>query len=181
MKSCESCSERVEIGKHHVKISQTRSAIGLAFVYLPILTLPFVIISACFTYIHLRLVGGRKVKTLFDFLPDRASHRYTLKTQIATSYTGSVSQSKLFWILNCTLYCPWSVALFEWHTYLVKVVENWWCPFAHQRKNEGHYNVGAIDQSFWHVDPKERVKLHQEDLNNLVWNQYASNEEDWQS
>ena len=174
MKACESCSDRVEIGAYHVKIGNARRSLGLTFVYLPILTLPFVIISACLTYIHLRLMGGRKVKSFFDFLPDRDSHRYTLKTQIATSYEGSTSQSKLFWILNCTWYCPWSVALFEWHTYLVKLVENWWCPFAHSRKNAGFYNVGSIDYSFWHVDPNEKVKLHEDDLNNPVWNQDAN-------
>jgi hypothetical protein len=39
------------------------------------------------------------------------------------SFKASTSQSKLFWILNCTWYCPYSVALFEWHAYMVKIVE----------------------------------------------------------
>jgi hypothetical protein len=82
-----------------------------------------------------------------------------------------MSQFKLFWILNCNWYCPYSVALFEWHTYLVKVVENWWCPFGHERKH--HYTAGAIDQSFWHIYPVEKDKLHEEDRNNPIFTEDA--------
>jgi hypothetical protein len=173
MKACESCSHRVEIGANHKKISILRRSIGLVFIYLPILTLPFVITSAYLSYYHLILVGGKNVKKWSDFMPERASHRYHLKNQITMggSFKTSLSQSKLFWILNCTWYCPVSVALFEWHAYLVKVVENWWCPFGHSKKDSGDYNEGAIDQSFWHIYPEERVKLDENDLNNPLWNQ----------
>ncbi len=170
MKACESCANRVEIGKHYRNQSVPKRAIGMILVYLPIATLPFVFLSAYLTYFHLRMMGAKNIKTLSDYLPDRKSHRYTLKNQITMegSFKASTSQSKLFWILNCTWYCPVSVALFEWHAYMVKVVENWWCPFGHEKK-EGYKN-GAIDQSFWHVYPEDRAKLEKEDLENPIWN-----------
>ena len=174
MKACESCNERVHIGCHHEKRPVVARAIGLVFIYLPILTLPFVILSAYLTYFSLRLVGAEDVKTWGDFLPNRASHRYDLKSQITMngSFKFSMAQSKLFWILNCTWYCPYSVGLFEWHAYMVKVVENWWCPFGHDRKNS--YNDGAIDQSFWHIYPEEKQKLHEEDKTNPIFTEDAA-------
>jgi len=169
MKACESCTDRVQIGCNHKKKSVLSRTIGLVFVYLPILTLPFVITSALLTYYSLKFVGAEDVKTLKDFLPDRASHRYDLKSQITMdgSFKLSAAQSKLYWILNCTWYCPYSVGLFEWHAYLVKVVENWWCPFNHSRKNS--YTDGAIDQSFWHIYPEDKAKLNEEDRNNPIF------------
>jgi hypothetical protein len=53
--------------------------------------------------------------------------------------------------------------------YLVMIVENWWCPFKHDRKEE--YLEGAIDQSFWHVDPEDCEKLHPDDRHNPIWNE----------
>lgn len=169
IKACESCADRVNIGCHHKQMPVISRAIGLLFIYLPILTLPFVITSAYLTYFSLKLVGAQNVKTWADFLPARASHRYDLKNQITMdgSFKFSMAQSKLFWILNCTWYCPVSVGLFEWHAYLVKVVENWWCPFTHSRKNS--YTDGAIDQSFWHIYPEEKAKLNEEDKNNPIF------------
>ena len=169
MKACESCHERVNIGCNHQKRSVMSRALGLLLVYLPILTLPFVITSAYLTYFSLRFVGADNVKKWSDFIPERHSYRYHLQNQITmkASFKLSMSQSRLFWILNCTWYCPYSVALFEWHTYLVKVVENWWCPFGHDRKH--NYVDGAIDQSFWHIFPDERAKLHEEDKNNPIF------------
>jgi hypothetical protein len=84
-------------------------------------------------------------------------------------YSISPTQSKLYWILNCTWYCPVSVGLFEWHAYLVKLVENWWCPFHHSRK-DAHYQDGAIDKSFWHIFPEDVVKLDPADRDNPIWN-----------
>ena len=171
MKACESCPSRVEIGKNHRSMSLLHRTIGMILVYLPIITLPFVFLSAYMTYYHLVFVGAKNVKTLSDFLPARASHRYNLKTQITmnrSSFFPEVSQSKLFWILNCTWYCPVSVALFEWHAYMVKLIENWWCPFGHDKK-EGYSNA-KIDQSFWHIDPVEAAKLDENDLHTPIWN-----------
>jgi len=171
MKACESCSaSRVDIGKNHQKQPVIIRAIGMVFVYLPIITFPFVVLSAYLTYYHLRMMGATNVKKWGDFIPDRATHRYTLKNQITMhgSFKASLSQSKLFWILNCTWYCPYSVALFEWHAYMVKLVENWWCPFTHEKKET--YKNATIDKSFWHIYPEDIVKLEQEDLDNPIWN-----------
>ncbi|MFA5984094.1 MAG: hypothetical protein WC782_08770 [Methylococcaceae bacterium] len=170
MKACETC-HRVDIGKHHNEMSIPARAIGMIFVYLPLLTLPFVILSAYLTYYHLRLVGGKHIKTWSDFLPDRNSYRYTLENQIAMepSFKASASQYKLFWILNCTWYCPYSVALFEWHTYLVKLVENWWCPFGHDKKQG--YSDAKIDKSFWHLNTVDTEKMNPEDRDNPIWNE----------
>ena len=175
MKACETCTARVEIGKNHKQVPVWRRAVGLVFVYLPILTLPFVFISAYLTYFHLRLVGGKNVKKFTDFLPDRNSHRYNLKSQITMdgTFKASLAQSKLYWVLNCTWYCPVSVAVFEWHAYMVKVVENWWCPFTHSKKE--NYMEGAIDKSFWHIYQEDIVKLNKEDLENPIWNQDFEN------
>ena len=70
-----------------------------------------------------------------------------------------------------------SVGLFEWHAYLVQVVENWWCPFTHDRKNNT-YAEASIDQSFWHIYPSDRAKLHPEDLNNPIFNEEAAKTEE---
>jgi hypothetical protein len=59
---------------------------------------------------------------------------------------------------------------------MVKVVENWWCPFNHDRKNS--YTDGAIDQSFWHIYPEEKIKLHEDDKNNVIFNQDVSDKKD---
>ncbi len=170
MKACESCS-RVTIGKNHKNVPVWERAIGMVLIYLPIITLPFVFISAYLTYYHLLMMGAKDVKTLRDFLPARDSHRYNLKNQITMdgSFKASASQSKLFWILNCTWYCPVSVALFEWHAYMVKLVENWWCPFTHAKKET--YNNATIDKSFWHIYPEDAAKLNPDDLQNPIWNE----------
>ena len=68
-----------------------------------------------------------------------------------------------------------SVALFRYITYLVKIVENWWCPFHHDQKHE--YLEGAIDQSFWHIHQKEKQKLHPDDRENPLWNDKAGKDE----
>lgn len=170
MKACEQCAaDRVIIGTNHQKKSVLSRTIGLIFIYLPILTLPFVITSALLTYYSLKLCGAENIKKWRDFVPDRASHRYNLKNQITMegSFKLSFAQSKLYWIVNCTMYCPYSVALFEWHAYLVKVVENWWCPFTHAKKE--NYKNGSIDRSFWHIYPEDQAKMHEEDINNPIF------------
>jgi hypothetical protein len=170
MKACDTC-DRVEIGKNHRQVPVLQRAVGMVLVYTPIITLPFCFLSAYMTYWHLRMVGGKNIKTFSDFLPDRKSHRYTLKSQITMNGAFKVSpvQSRLYWILNCTWYCPVSVALFEWHAYLVKLVENWWCPFGHEKKET--YNNAKIDQSFWHIYPEELANLDKEDKDNPIWNE----------
>lgn len=170
MKACDQCSaDRVNVGRNYKKQSILARAIGLIFIYLPIFTLPFIILSAYLSYYSLILCGAENVKKWGDYIPDRATHRYSMKNQITMdgSFKLSFAQSKLYWILNCTVYCPYSVALFEWHSYLVKVVENWWCPFAHGEKE--NYKNGSIDQSFWHIYPDESEKLHEDDSSNPIF------------
>ena len=171
MKACESCSaDRVQIGDNHNKVPFFRQIYGVALIYVPIITMPLVFLSAYTTYLHLKLMGAENIKKYSDFLPDRKSHRYTMKNQITMEpgYGVSPTQFKLFWIFNCTWYCPSSVALFEWHAYLVKLVENWWCPFRHETKNS--YDNASIDKSFWHIYPEDITKLEKEDIDNPIWN-----------
>lgn len=170
MKACEQCAaDRVQIGGNHKQMSVLSRTIGLVLVYLPILTVPFVITSAYLTYYSLIFCGAKNVKKWRDYIPEKSSHRYTMKNQVTMrgSFKLSLAQLKLFWILNCTVYCPYSVALFEWHSYLVKVVENWWCPFAHSNKE--NYKNGSIDQSFWHIHPEDASKLEEEDKSNPIF------------
>jgi hypothetical protein len=241
MKACETCAaHRVDIGKNHENMPVWQRAVGMVLVYLPIFTLPFVVISAYLTYYQLKLLGTENLKPSSDYIPNRASHRYTLKNQITMhpTFVGSLSQYKWFWIANCTWYCPYSVALFEWHShstkqvknslifvlpllmlpfilisayltyyhlvfvgaknvktwndyitddlsryralfvwhaYLVKLVENWWCPFGHEKKET--YHNAAIDKSFWHIYPVDEAKLVPEDHDNPIWNEDFANKE----
>ena len=156
MKACENC-DRIQIGRNFAQISKTRTFIGLFFVYLPIIFLPFLLLAAATVYLHLRLMGAQNLKTLGSYLPDRASHRYSRKNQIVYRdgpKPAFWSRTKVFWLFNCTWYCPFSVATLEWSTYLVKTVENWWCPFTHDRKE--NYDIAAIDSSYWHTPAKHR-------------------------
>ena len=62
------------------------------------------------------------------------------------------------------------LAFAEWLTYLVKLVENWWCPFAHENKD--NYDDARIDYSYWHDTPNID-QLHPRDRENPIWNQDA--------
>ena len=173
LKACHDC-QRIHIGKNFTRVSSGRSFVGLFFVYSPILVLPFVLLGGCLVYVHLRLMGATNLKTLKDFLPDWKSHRYRYKTQIvkdATHPAAGWARARAFWIFNCSLYCPISVAILEWTTYLTKAVENWWCPFRHQMKD--NYKSAPLDYSYWHVT-SDRAKLHAEDRDNPIWNHEAA-------
>ena len=63
------------------------------------------------------------------------------------------------------------MALFSYAAYLIRIVENWWCPFEHDKKET--YRDSAIDKSYWHLHAIEREKLHPDDLNNSIWNEGA--------
>lgn len=178
MKACENCDSaqeeivRVQIGRHHRQLSFSRQFFGVWLIYLPMVTLPFVLLSAYLSYWHLLMMGAKNIRPLSEFLPDRKSYRYTARNQITMhpGYTLSPTQLRIFWIFNCTWYCPFSVGLFEWHAYLVKLVENWWCPFRHDKKNI-YYRDATIDQSFWHIYPEDVGKLDPEDRDNPIWNE----------
>lgn len=165
MKTCENC-ERIAINKPYKKISTARALVGLIFVYLPIVFLPFILLAAAMIYTHLRLIGAQNLKILKDYLPEPESHRYSRKTQITYKNSSRLaiwSRSRTFWLFNCTWYCPFSVGTLEWFAYLVKTVENWWCPFNHSRKH--HYAVAQLDGSYWHYDT-DINQLHPEDRDN---------------
>lgn len=164
-------SHVVEIGCNYRQRSKLRILVAIPLIYLPILTLvPFAAVSSLLVYWHLRLLGGKNIKTYFDFVPAWVTHRYTHANQITMrGVVGAVwVHSKIFWLFNCKLYCPLSVALFSWLAYLVKLVENWWCPFHHEKKPA--YADASIDRSFWHVEEEDAAKLHPDDRANPIWN-----------
>ncbi|MCB0335982.1 MAG: hypothetical protein KDD62_06735 [Bdellovibrionales bacterium] len=171
-KACEVCpSERISIGVTYAEVSAFRRFIGVTFIYLPIIFFPFVIVIACMTHFSLWILGARNLKRYKDFIPPMSSHRYNMSNQIVMDPRGPHLHLgwKIFWIFNCNYYCPLSVGLYDYIAYLVKAVENWWCPFHHARKSD--YACAAIDSSYWHVKPGEIDKLHEDDLVNPIWNQ----------
>lgn len=165
--------ERVRIGSNYIDRPRWKVAIGVPLIYVPLITtVPFVLLGVILVRLHLRFIGGMNILSYWDFVPSWISHRYRLSDQITYS-TGAawynLRACKFYWIFNCKLYCPLSVALFRYAAYLVKIVENWWCPFDHDQKAE--YSEGRIDQSYWHLHHREREKLHPDDLNNPTWNE----------
>ncbi|MGH8557094.1 MAG: hypothetical protein ACRESZ_06445 [Methylococcales bacterium] len=173
-KACNICrGERIRLGGNFLKVSKFRRIFGTLLIYLPLIFVPFVVLTVCLTWVSLKIIGARKLKSFGDFAPEWKSHRYRYKSQIVQS-TGAFKPQlgwRWFWIFNCNLYCPLSVALFEYTAYLVKAVENWWCPFDHSRK--ANYSSAAIDLSYWHIKPGEAEKLHRDDRDNPIWNEYA--------
>jgi hypothetical protein len=163
--------DRVRIGCNYEKQSLWKVSLGVPLIYLPILTtVPFVIMGVLLIRTHLKYVGGMDIKSYWDFVPDWVSHRYRNGEQPVINVPRfHLARYRFFWIFNCKVYCPLSVALFRYAVYLVQIVEVWWCPFAHDRKLE--YAESAIDKSFWHVDPEELVKLHPDDKQNPIWNE----------
>ena len=167
--------ERVIIGSNFDKQPIWKKFIGVPLIYLPIITtIPFVLVGVLLVKIHLKFVGGMNIRSYWEFVPTWISHRYRLDNQIVYS-TGAawynLRACRFYWIFNCKLYCPLSVALFRYASYLVKIVENWWCPFAHDQKES--YREGAIDKSYWHLHAEELQRLHFEDRENTIWNDEA--------
>lgn len=163
--------ERVEIVSNYDCQPRWKKALAVVFIYIPIIiTIPFVIIGSVFIRTHLQYIGAHKLKRYRDFLPENSSYRYTLKTQIVGKQSFlNFAGSKWLWIFNCTRYCTYSIALFAYVAYLIKVVENWWCPFYHSKKVT--YAESAIDKSFWHSKPVLENLLCEDDRNNPLWNQ----------
>ena len=171
--------DRVVIGRRYAEQPLWKRYLGVPLIYVPVLvTVPFVLLGVILVQIHLRLVGAMQIKSYWEFVPAWVSHRYTYSNQIVYSTETAKLHFRAFrwyWIFNCKLYCPMSVALFRYAAYLVMIVENWWCPFTHEHKKE--YFPGAIDQSYWHIHHLEREKLHPEDLNNPLCNDETDQEE----
>ena len=167
--------ERVEIGKSFDALPNWRVKIGVLLIYIPLLiTIPFVAIGILFVKGHLKMVGAKGIKPFSAFVPTWVSHRYTYNDQITyedeTNWTNLRSY-RFYWIFNCKLYCPLSIAMFRYMSYLVRIVENWWCPFDHDKKQD--YKGSSIDYSYWHIHEDEKAKLHEDDRENPIWNQEA--------
>ncbi len=147
-----------------------RRVVGMPLIYVPlVLTIPFVILNALLVRWHLRQLGAHNMKTYQDFLPAWASHRYNYGNQAVSSPNPlALAHYKWFWIFNCKLYCPMSIALFRYCVYLIKIVENWWCPFDHARKQD--YVDASIDASYWHIDSRKKALLDPQDRDNPIWN-----------
>ena len=168
-------NDRVRIGENFKKQPTWKVLLGTPFIYIPIIvTVPFVILAAIMVRIHLKYTGATGVKSYWDFVPAWISHRYTYDNQIiykSKSSWHNWRSYRFFWIFNCKLYCPMSVALFKYMAYLVQIVENWWCPFEHDKKKD--YGESAIDSSYWHIYETERAMLHEDDRENPIWNEDA--------
>jgi hypothetical protein len=165
--------DRVKIGINYVNQPLWKVLLGVPLIYLPIIsTVPFVMIGVFLIKTHLKYVGAMDIKSYWDFVPAWSSHRFNNKEQPTINISClNLAHYRFFWIFNCKHYCPLSVALFRYAVYLVEIVENWWCPFGHDQKQE--YMGGAIDKSFWHVDPEELKKLNPDDKKNPIWNENA--------
>lgn len=171
---------RLRIGCNYHKTPRWKFIAGIPLIYLPILVglLPM-ILCALLVRAHLRMVGGHKLKSYWDdFVPSWVSHRYVRKNQIIAERLldkygclAPIAKSRLFWIFNCKIYCPLSVAFVSYFLYLVKIVEQWWCPFEHDKKHT--YADAPIDSSFWHANGDIGL-LHPKDRENASWNQDAS-------
>ena len=168
--------DRVIIGRNYENQPAWKRYVGVPMIYLPLIfTLPFVILGILLVRFHLKYVGGMNIRGYWSFVPDWISHRYGYQDQITYHSETTRFQFRAYrwyWIFNCKIYCPMSVALFRYSAYLVMIVENWWCPFHHDKKHD--YVESAIDQSYWHIHDEERAKLHPDDRDNPVWNDEIS-------
>lgn len=166
--------EGVLIGRSYLKRPRWfRVLVGVPLIYIPIIvTMPFVVLGVFTVRLHLRALGARNMKGYWYFVPSWASHRYSLATQPRyNNNIFAIVHYKTYWLFNCRLYCPLSVGMLRYFVYLVKIVENWWCPFEHSRKQD--YADAAIDMSFWHIRDKPRATLHPDDRDNPIWNEQA--------
>lgn len=166
---------RVSIGTGFHAQPGWRLLLGIPLIYVPLLTtVPFVVVGVWLVRLHLWMIGATDIKGYWEFVPAWVSHRYRNRDHITfRGHRGPyfILRSRYYWIFNCKLYCPLSVALLAYADYLVKIVENWWCPFAHSRKDT--YAESAIDRSFWHTFPEELSRLHPDDRDNPIWNEAA--------
>lgn len=169
-KACEICpSQRIRIGETYHLVGPIRRFFGVLFIHLPVVFFPVILLIMFMTVLSLKLLGAKNLKRYRDFVPANSSHRYSFSKQVVMEQNGLHAHLgwKIFWQFNCSYYCPYSVALFEYMAYLVKAVENWWCPFYHERKPE--YANAPIDSSYWHVSPGAVDKLHPDDSKNPIW------------
>ncbi len=177
-KACDICPEdRIQIGINFSEIPMWRQLLAIPFIYVPIIvTMPFTVLGLLFTRWHFLILGAKNLKTYKHFLPKKSSFRYPTRESYITieksSFWNLHVRIKAFWYFNCTWYCPYSVALFEYMTYLVKAVENWWCPFFHEKKSD--YADAPMDRSYWHTYMGWKKKLHKDDEDCAIWNDKSS-------
>lgn len=168
--------ERVRIGSNYIRQPLWKVLIAVPLIYIPLITtVPFMIIGVLLVRVHLKWVGGVNIRKYSEFVPCWASHRYRYSNQITYATDTSwlnFRAYRFFWVFNCKLYCPLTVGLFKYAVYLVEIVENWWCPFEHDKK--ASYSNGAIDKSYWHLYDEDLKKLHPDDQNNPIWNEQSS-------
>lgn len=166
--------EGVIIGKSlKQKSLLAKIILGVPFAYAPIIfSMPFVLVGVFCIRTHLFIFGARNVKKYSEFVPAWASYRHTYKNQpVSSTNPLMIGHYKWLWIFSCKMYCPMSIALLRYYVYLVKILENWWCPFNHSRKPE--YADAKIDKSYWHLYPETEKLLHEEDRENPIWNKDA--------
>ena len=109
--------DRIIIGHNFPNQPILKVLVGVPLIYLPLITtIPFVIICVFLVKTHLRLMGAQNVRSYWDFVPPWLSHRYRNSEQITYS-TGAhwynLRRFRWYWVFNCKLYCPLSVALFR--------------------------------------------------------------------
>ncbi|GEM_PF-355993 len=162
--------ERAQIGCNYIDRPKWQKLIALPLIYVPILiSVPFIIFAVVIVRLHLTITGAKNLKRYRDFLPTWLSHRYTYENQVTCARSKVVRPlAKVFWLFNCKLYCPLSVGLIKYLSYLIQIVEMWWCPFNHDKKCT--YIGSDIDQSYWHIYPETSKLLHYEDRVNPMWN-----------
>ena len=159
--------ERIQIGRTFENIPIPLQILGLPLIYLPVFVcIPFMILGLNLVRWHLLLMGAKNLKKYRDFIPHRKTYRYAYKNQIKSKsghWFTIFARTKLFWFYNCGIYCPLTIGLLEYFSYLVMVVENWWCPFFHDKKS--NYNHSALDKSYWHITKQKLSQLHPDDRN----------------
>jgi len=115
-------SGRCNIGKFYFSQAKWKRGLAIPLVYLPIFTtLPFCAFFAFLSKMVLVLSGNRDIPTIRSLMPCWVSHRYTHKNQITmkpklvwydpVSYMDYLRAMKWFWVFNCKMYCPTSVAI----------------------------------------------------------------------
>ncbi len=165
-------NDRVRIGSNFKKQPRWKKVIAIFLIYMPIITtLPFVIIGVFLVRAHIKYIGGSNIKSYWDFVPSKDSYRYSIKNQITVKKSlFPLEKYKWFWIFNCNMYCTYNIALYAYMAYLIRIVENWWCPFAHNKRDA---TDSFIDKSCWHIYPDRLQMLHPEDRENPLWNEDA--------
>ena len=118
-------NERVTLGANYLQQPRWKRAVGVPLIYLPLITtIPFVLLGVLLIRTHLKCVGGMNIRPYRDFVPAWLSHRYCYYNQIVYATRTAwhnLRAYRSFWIFNCKLYCPLSVALFRYAAYLVMI------------------------------------------------------------